>query len=127
KEKLTNIFLLYARAENVLEELIPQNTLENVFIFHPDPWFKTKHYKRRVVNPEFLDLLKPKLVGNAKIYVSTDVFELAEDIKAVFAADSNFKEIQDNAFWQGCYQTHWQVATQNLGRDEYRVVYQFRA
>ena len=122
---LKNVLLLYAKAELILENFMPEKIIENVFIFHPDPWFKTKHYKRRLINLSFLQDLKPKLSSNAKIYVTTDVFDLFQDIKNVFKNDSDFKVIQDDLFWQKYYQTHWQVATQNLGRNEHLIVYEY--
>ncbi len=123
EEKIHNILLFYAKAENLIKEIIPKACIENLFIFHPDPWVKKYQNKRRVINQEFLNLIKPKLIPNGKIYVTTDNPILAEDISAQFKKQPEFKLIEDEYFWQNYYETHWQKATAQKGRNHYFWVF----
>ena len=62
-----NTCILHTRGEICLEDCLEDQSLERVFVFHPDPWFKKKHHKRRVVNPSFLDLVAKKMVPGGLI------------------------------------------------------------
>ena len=52
-ENLTNIRLHRGDARDVLK-LLPNNSLERVFVLFPDPWHKARHNKRRIINEDFL-------------------------------------------------------------------------
>ena len=107
QDKIINTHLIYGSGERVIEDIIQPDTLKNIFIFHPDPWFKKSHHKRRLVNKIFLDRLCPKLKQNARIYIATDVPELYDVMNEVFDSHSNFKQTEDKQFWETVYETHW--------------------
>ena len=71
--QLPNLLPIWGAAQICIEDTIPDQSLSRVFIFHPDPWFKNRHFKRRVLQPELLILLQQKLITNGMIYISTDV------------------------------------------------------
>lgn len=54
------------------------NSLDRLYVLNPDPWPKKRHHKRRIINPENLDLFDKVLKKGAQLIVSTDVQELAE-------------------------------------------------
>ena len=68
---LTNIRLHMGDALDVLDRL-PEASLERVFLLHPDPWPKTRHAKRRFVNPGPLDLVARALKPGAELRIGTD-------------------------------------------------------
>jgi tRNA (guanine-N7-)-methyltransferase len=59
---LSNI-RLFTDDARLLMQALPDACLERVFVLFPDPWPKTRHHKRRIVNPvtagEFARLLRP--------------------------------------------------------------------
>src|SRR5690606_21723023 len=68
---LTNVRLHMGDALDVLERL-PDDSLERVFLLHPDPWPKARHAKRRFVNPGPLDLIAAKLKSGGELRIGTD-------------------------------------------------------
>ena len=62
ENELPNVSLHHGDVRDVLKAL-PDASLDKVFVLFPDPWRKTRHHKRRLINPEFLDdihrVLKP--------------------------------------------------------------------
>ena len=102
-----NSLMIYASSERCLEDIIPEQSIERCFIFHPDPWLKKRHHKRRVIREYFLNLLSPKLTIGAKLYVSTDVLSLWDDINECMEKHPDFKRIDDPEFWNETYSTHW--------------------
>ena len=77
-----------------------------MFIFHPDPWLKKGHHKRRFVRPDNLNLIIKKLSPGGKIYVSTDVESLWESMTETLE-ESSLKEVEDTHFWDEVYTSHW--------------------
>jgi tRNA (guanine-N7-)-methyltransferase len=107
KEKIANIHLAFGNGSICLNEMFENNSLDNIFIFHPDPWLKRRHLKRRLVNSEFLITAQQKLKIGGKIYISTDVEPLWIEMLKTFEANPNFKQIEDRSFWADYYQTRW--------------------
>ena len=60
KHSYPNLLALWGTGEICLEDVIPNQSLSRVFIFHPDPWFKKRHFKRRVVSEGLLNLLRKR-------------------------------------------------------------------
>lgn len=52
--------------------------LEEIYILNPDPWPKTRHHKRRIVNPQNLDVFARLLKPGGRLVLSTDVPDLAD-------------------------------------------------
>lgn len=85
-----NLRLFMADAIDVLEDCIPDNSLDRVQIFFPDPWHKKKHHKRRIINPEFVDKLWYKLKAGAVLHIATDWEHYAEYIMEVLCCAEGF-------------------------------------
>jgi tRNA (guanine-N7-)-methyltransferase len=62
----------------------PDGVLQMVTIQFPDPWFKKKHAKRRMVNGELVDAILGKLAPGGHVFVQTDIEPLAEEIFKLF-------------------------------------------
>lgn len=80
---LSNIRLWPDDARRLIERL-PDASLDRVFILFPDPWPKRRQHKRRLVQPGFLALLKPKLKPGARIRFATDVKSYADEALLAF-------------------------------------------
>lgn len=93
---LTNLHYEFCNAMLWLGKLlegIPGGRLEMVTIQFPDPWFKKKHAKRRMVNEEMIDTIARHLAPGGRVFVQTDIEFLADEMFALFRGDSRFNEI----------------------------------
>ncbi|MBU1689695.1 MAG: tRNA (guanosine(46)-N7)-methyltransferase TrmB [Gammaproteobacteria bacterium] len=84
---LTNLRVIQHDAVEVLKQMIAPASLDGIHIFFPDPWHKTKHHKRRLIQPELVALLCEKLKPGSYLHAATDWQEYAEHILAVLAAE----------------------------------------
>lgn len=81
-------------ALDVLLEKLPENLLQTVTIQFPDPWFKKKHAKRRMVNTELVETIVTHLAENGEIFVQTDIEFLAEEMFELFRERADLREIK---------------------------------
>lgn len=91
KAALVNVRVLCADAVEVLRNNIPDATLDAVYIFFPDPWPKKRHHKRRLIQPEFVELLGEKLRVGGLLHLATDWEEYAQHMLAVMTAAPQFR------------------------------------
>ena len=75
---LKNLYIIEHDAIEVLETMIPDNSVSAFHIFFPDPWPKKKHHKRRLVQRPRTNLLAKKLSPGGYIYMATDWQPYAE-------------------------------------------------
>lgn len=91
-----NLHYAFCNAMLSLDKLIshiPAGVLQMVTIQFPDPWFKKKHAKRRMVNRELVRTVVEKLSIRGKIFIQTDIEFLAEEISELFRANQELREI----------------------------------
>lgn len=70
---------------------IPDGRLRTVTIHFPDPWFKKKHAKRRMVNAELVETVARHLVPGGTVFIQTDIEFLADEITGLFRANTAFE------------------------------------
>jgi len=87
---LTNLKVIEDDVHVVMQHMIPDQSLDGIHLFFPDPWPKKKHNKRRIVNDGFLKLIHPKIKNGGFIHIATDWVPYAESIQEVFAASPLF-------------------------------------
>ena len=76
--QLKNLYIIEHDALEVLETMIPDDSVEAFHIFFPDPWPKKKHHKRRLIQRPRTELLAQKLSPGGYIYFATDWEDYAE-------------------------------------------------
>jgi tRNA (guanine-N7-)-methyltransferase len=84
---LGNVRIIQHDAVEVLQHMIPDNALDGAHIFFPDPWHKTRHKKRRLIQPPLIAMLAQKLKPGGYIHVATDWQDYAEQVLAVLSAE----------------------------------------
>lgn len=84
---LTNIRIIQHDAVEVLEHMIAPQSLDGVHVFFPDPWPKTRHHKRRLIQPPFVALLASRLKLGGTIHLATDWQEYAQQMLEVLSAE----------------------------------------
>ncbi len=93
EKELKNLRYEFCNAMLWLDRLlaeIPAGRLQMVTIQFPDPWFKKKHAKRRMVNAEMAETIARRLAPEGRVFVQTDIEFLADEIAEVFDAHGGF-------------------------------------
>ncbi|MCL2482937.1 MAG: tRNA (guanosine(46)-N7)-methyltransferase TrmB [Propionibacteriaceae bacterium] len=88
---LENVRLVVADAVSGLTHLIGTHTVEEIWVFFPDPWQKKRHHKRRLVRQPFVDLAADKLILGGVLRLATDWDSYAESMSAVLDSDTRFQ------------------------------------
>jgi len=101
EREIKNLYFLFGNANNILNnfqgKLILQNVKSISFNF-PDPWFKKRHNKRRVIQPEFINILSNSLQRGSIIFIKTDVKDLFDYMDCTISDNLSFKEIDKQVF-----------------------------
>ena len=122
---LSNLHYSFCNAMLWLERLLqglPNDILEVVTIQFPDPWFKKKHAKRRMVNPEMVETIASHLRTGGRVFVQTDIEFLAEEMFEYFRASGKFSEqtTSENPF---PVKTEWKKAVEDKQLPVYRRLF----
>ena len=101
KREIKNLYFAFGNANNILNDVQSKFIIKNVksisFNF-PDPWFKKRHYKRRVIQPEFINFLSNSLQKGSLIFIKTDVKDLFDYMDLTISSNFNFKKIDKKDF-----------------------------
>ena len=91
--KLGNITFIFCNA-NISFSSIYQSLykVDSIYILNPDPWFKVRHKKRRLINEKFVEDLYKLLDNDIQIFIQTDVEDLFNDIYKLMS--NYFKPIE---------------------------------
>ena len=81
---------MVANANVHLAELLPPRSVAFVSVNFPDPWYKKRHHKRRVVNAAWIDQLCDKLISGAEFHAMTDFEPIAQEIREVLENHPRF-------------------------------------
>ena len=81
----TNVRILQHDVIDVINNQLSDDSLDGVHIFFPDPWQKKKHNKRRLITPDFLKLIYPKIKRGGFIHVATDWVPYADFVLKSFS------------------------------------------
>ena len=84
---LTNIRICAHDAVEVIDHMLPLEALDGVHIFFPDPWHKTKHNKRRLIQAPLIAKLAARLKPGGYLHCATDWQPYAEQILEVLSAE----------------------------------------
>lgn len=94
--RLDNLGYLFCNANNSLAPILaslPPHCLARVSIQFPDPWFKNRHFKRRVVQPEVVEILAKYLQPGGMVFLQSDVELVERDMCDRFHAHPAFEYI----------------------------------
>lgn len=96
---LENVRVICADAVEVLKHNIADSSLDAIYIFFPDPWHKTRHHKRRLVQLAFMELVWRKLKPGGLLHMATDWQNYAMHMLKVMHQVSGFRNLSpDDTF-----------------------------
>jgi tRNA (guanine-N7-)-methyltransferase len=85
---LANVVVLAGDALRLFAEVLPSESLAAVHVYFPDPWWKKRHRKRRVMNEAFLRDVERTLLPGGMLHFWTDVEEYFQSTLALIAAST---------------------------------------
>ena len=91
EQSLTNIRIVSHDAVEVIDHMLPLQSLDGVHIFFPDPWHKKKHNKRRLIQSGLIAKLAARLKVGGYLHCATDWQPYAEQILEVLSAEPALK------------------------------------
>ncbi|AFY75266.1 tRNA (guanine-N(7)-)-methyltransferase [Synechococcus sp. PCC 7502] len=105
---LKNLHYLFCNVNVSLRHLLPPNSVHQVSIQFPDPWFKRRQHKRRTVQPQLVADLAMVLVPNAQILLQSDIEMVAKEMLKYFEADRRFNNLAGTGNFadDSCYPAH---------------------
>jgi tRNA (guanine-N7-)-methyltransferase len=90
KRELANALAVQGDGMRLFRELIPDGVLDAVHVYFPDPWWKKRHHKRRVLNEQFLADAYRTLIVGGKLHFWTDVKEYFDATLELIVAHTRF-------------------------------------
>ena len=130
--QLTNLHYLFCNANNSLRPLLttlPAGVLHRVTVQFPDPWFKRRHWKRRVVQPEMVAEWAEFLVSGGVVFLQSDIEEVAAEMRDRVADHPTF-QAEPSLAWLGenpmPLPTERETSTRSRGEAVYRVMFRRR-
>jgi len=97
EQDIQNIRILQHDAVEVIDNMLPLASLDGVHIFFPDPWHKSRHNKRRLIQTPLIAKLAARLKRGAYIHCATDWEPYAVQILEVLSAEPLLKNTADLA------------------------------
>ncbi|VFP88778.1 tRNA (guanine-N(7)-)-methyltransferase [Buchnera aphidicola (Cinara piceae)] len=91
--KVNNLKIIFHDAIEVLIYMIPNHSINILQIFFPDPWFKLKHHKRRLINNNFIHLVKKKIIYTGYMHIITDCHLYSKNISILMSQNLFFKRV----------------------------------
>ena len=100
-----NLYFSFGNANNIFNQsknISIFNLINSISFNFPDPWFKKKHHKRRVIQPKFINLLSNSMKKGSLIFIKTDVRELFDHMELTISESIKLKKIpyQDVKFYE---------------------------
>ncbi|MBL3526731.1 MAG: tRNA (guanosine(46)-N7)-methyltransferase TrmB [gamma proteobacterium endosymbiont of Lamellibrachia anaximandri] len=122
-----NARVLKCDAMELLRHHLPVGCLDGLYLFFPDPWPKKKHHKRRIVQPEFTQLVQRALRPGGFLHMATDWEDYAEQMLLVLSEATGF----ENSAGQGNFSprpadrtlTHFEQRGQRLGHGVWDLIF----
>ncbi len=96
---LKNVRIIRNDAVDMMQLFMADDSLSAVHVYFPDPWHKKRHHKRRIMNQDFLDLVKKKLKAGGRLHYASDWQPYAVEVQELLAANPWLENQEaDNGF-----------------------------
>jgi len=100
-----NLYFSFGNANNIFDNSNNRSIIDfitSISFNFPDPWFKKKHHKRRVIQPKLINLLSNSMKKGSLIFIKTDVRELFDHMQLTISESIKFKKLanQDVHFYE---------------------------
>ncbi len=126
---LSNVRVMQHDAVEVMRDMLGDGTLAGVHIFFPDPWRKKRHFKRRIIQPDFVALVARKLAPGGYLHCATDWEDYAHWMLDVLGAEPLLHNSADGFAARPAYRplTKFENRGLKLGHGVWDLVFRRRA
>lgn len=122
---VTNVRLMRADAKHLVTHNLRPECLTILHIYHPDPWPKKRHHKRRLIQPDFLAAAAGALIPGGRIAIQTDHADYFEQIRQVVAGEPRLIEVPfdvpEAGVQEGRVSTNYEIKYLREGRPIYQL------
>ena len=97
----SNLYFSFGNVNNFFDHAKNKfliDSITSISINFPDPWFKKKHHKRRVIQPKFVNFLSNSLQRRSLIFIKTDVKELFNYMELIILENTKLKKLANEDF-----------------------------
>lgn len=116
-----NLKLVEANAPEVLERALPEGSVDEIWVFFPDPWAKERHKKRRLVSEDFTRIASRALRPGGMLRLATDWQDYADHMVEVMDSASDFDRAFEGA-WAPRFEGRVLTAFEQKGIDKGRDI-----
>jgi tRNA (guanine-N7-)-methyltransferase len=96
---LENVRLVFANMSVDMRRLFAAGSVRRFFLNFPDPWFKTRQHKRRVIGPELMSEIHRALAPAGELFVQTDIFDLGLEAMGALEGMAPARFVNVHAPW----------------------------
>ena len=101
EKEINNLYFVFGNANNIAKDVQSEFIIKNansISFNFPDPWFKKRHLKRRVIQADFIKTLAHLMQKGSLIFIKTDVKNLFEYMDCTISSNLNFKKLDKKEF-----------------------------
>ncbi len=123
---LSNVRPIHSTGETALAHLFEPESVQEFHINYPDPWFKKKHGRRRLIKRETVDMLNSRLVVGGTLLLATDIIEYAEMSHEILADTAGLTNTFDSPWvgdLEGRFRTKYEMKGYDEGRSGHFFIY----
>jgi tRNA (guanine-N7-)-methyltransferase len=128
KSKLVNAAMVHGDAHRLFGELFSEASLAAVHVYFPDPWWKKRHHKRRVMNDWFVRQIERTLILGGALHFWTDVRERYDAILELIAANTKLvgplevpeRQAEHDLDYRTHFERRMRITKQAIYRSEFR-------
>ena len=117
---LSNVRLVRADAKVLVTRYLPEGSICALHVYHPDPWPKRRHHRRRLIDKVFVDAAARALVDQGRWWVQTDHHEYFEVIKTLLSDHPDLEQTlcgpEHDSEHEAVVATNYQIKYHREGR-----------
>lgn len=117
--------IIHGDAMHLVRSMLPDQCIAGVHVYFPDPWWKARHRKRRILNPIFLRHVARILPLNGRLHIWTDVKDYYEEALATTTATGLYGPATEESPGgpDAPYRTHFERRTRLAGAPVWRAFF----